>query len=485
VTGDTNGSWDVFVRDRQTNTTTILSVAPNGTPGNSHSHHPRISADGRYVAFDSDANNLVTGDTNGHRDIFIRDRQTNTTTLVSVATDGTQGNGNSQDQGISADGRYVAFASYASNLVTGDTNGFQDIFVRDRQTSTTTRVSVASDGTQANWESYYPCINADGRFVGFASLSSNLVSGDTNSSEDIFVRDLQAGTTTLVSLASDGTQENNDSDEPCLSANGRYVAFESEATNLVPGDTNGYYDIFVATLIPPTAIASINPKQGIQGETHSFIINGAGFTGATAINFGDGVTVKSFSVNNDSKITANLNIADGASAGVRIVTVTTPGGTGRLNNGFWVDLNPVTATPRGASVPTTPGGPVGLPAISVQSASLSAGKVPPGTPVTVTANVANTGTVNGTTRIAVYVNGQEDSSQGITVNSGSNTPVTFSVSRNEPGTYTVYVGGTSAGSFTVDVFAGPGIIICGAGLLFLAIFATVIVIFRRNSKLSR
>ncbi|NMG21975.1 calcium-binding protein, partial [Brasilonema bromeliae SPC951] len=164
---------------------TLVSVADDGTQGNNYSRKPTISADGRFVAFYSAANNLVAGDTNNSSDIFVRDLLTGTTTRVSVADDGTQGNNNSSNPAISADGRFVAFDSTASNLVAGDTNNTSDIFVRDLLTGTTTRVSVADDGTQGNGFSYTPAISADGRFVAFESSASNLVAGDTNNISDI------------------------------------------------------------------------------------------------------------------------------------------------------------------------------------------------------------------------------------------------------------------------------------------------------------
>jgi len=133
------------------------------------------------------------------------------TIRVSLASDGTQGNYYSRDLSISADGRYVAFASYASNLVSGDTNGTPDVFIHDRQDGGTTRVSVASDGTQGNWDSWYSSISADGRYVAFYSGASNLVSGDTNGTDDVFVHDGQTGQTTRISVASDGSQGNNHS----------------------------------------------------------------------------------------------------------------------------------------------------------------------------------------------------------------------------------------------------------------------------------
>jgi Tol biopolymer transport system component len=245
VPGDTNGQRDVFIHDRQTGETTRVSVSSNGTQGNSASWTPTISADGRYVAFESYATNLVPGDTNYKFDIFVHDRQTGQTTRVSVASDGAQGNGSSWNSAISADGRYVAFGSASSNLVVGDTNEAYDVFVHDRQTGQTTRVSVASDGAQGNGESGNPSISVDGRFVAFRSDSSNLVTGDTNGRMDVFVHDRQTGQTTRVSVASDGTQGNHESHTPSLSADGRYVSFVSYATNLVVGDTNSETDVFV------------------------------------------------------------------------------------------------------------------------------------------------------------------------------------------------------------------------------------------------
>ncbi|MCB8926874.1 MAG: PD40 domain-containing protein [Ardenticatenaceae bacterium] len=245
VSDDTNGERDVFVHDWQTGQTTRVSVASDGTEGNSSSIDPSISADGRYVAFDSFASNLVSDDTNGWPDVFVHDRQTGQTTRVSVASDGTEGNTDSYNSYISADGRYVAFNSYASNLVSSDTNGLMDIFVHDRQTGQTTRVSVASDGAQGIGWSSIPAISTDGRYVAFESDATNLVSDDTNGTGDVFVHDRQTGQTTRVSVASDGTEGNDGAFHPDISADGRYVAFNSSASNLVSGDTNGRPDVFV------------------------------------------------------------------------------------------------------------------------------------------------------------------------------------------------------------------------------------------------
>jgi Tol biopolymer transport system component len=170
-------------------TTQRASVDSSGVQGNQPSEIPSISADGRFVAFESVATNLVVGDTNGARDVFVRDRQNGMTERVSVSTAGTQGNIHSDRVSISADGRFVAFQSLAGNLVVGDTNGTYDIFVRDRQLGTTERASVNSAGLQVNSGSEISAIFSDGRFVAFQSLATNLVAGDFNYKVDVFVRD--------------------------------------------------------------------------------------------------------------------------------------------------------------------------------------------------------------------------------------------------------------------------------------------------------
>src|SRR5437016_8015596 len=238
-------------RSADAQTTERVSVASGGTEGNGASLSSALSADGRFVAFVSAATDLVAADTNGVSDVFVHDRQTGATERVSVASGGAEGNGSSGLIGfafppaLSADGRFIAFVSFATNLVAGDTNGATDVFVHDRQTGTTERVSVASGGTQSNAASLGSALSADGRFVAFQSDATNLVAGDTNGATDVFVRDRQTGMTERVSVASDGTQANNVSSYPALSADGRFVAFESDATNLVAGDTNGATDVFV------------------------------------------------------------------------------------------------------------------------------------------------------------------------------------------------------------------------------------------------
>ena len=196
------------------------------------SEQPSLSADGRYLAFSSAAGNLVTDDTNGVRDVFVHDRGTGDLTRVSVDSAGSQGNGGSGSPSISQSGRFVAFTSSADNLVAGDTNGAADIFVHDRQTATTTRVSLSSGGAQADQSSdSFVAISGNGRFVAFASEATNLVSGDTNGVADLFVHDRQTGATERISLDSNEAQANGGSANPSLSADGRFVAFTSSASS--------------------------------------------------------------------------------------------------------------------------------------------------------------------------------------------------------------------------------------------------------------
>lgn len=270
VESDLNSSSDVFLRDRISATTIRISVATDGTPGNNHSHGPAISSDGSRVAFYSQANNLVADDHNGTWDIFVRDWATGQTSRVSLATDGTPGNEESTTPAISANGNFVAFTSWANNLVAGDNNLTGDVFMRDLVANTTTRISVASDGIQGNGYSRGSAISSDGGFVAFVSSASTLVISDTNNVGDIFVRDTAAGVTTRVSIASGGAQALGSSSSPAISGDGRYVAFSSEASNLVVDDNNGQSDAFVHDRqTGQTKRVSIS-SGGLQANSSSF-----------------------------------------------------------------------------------------------------------------------------------------------------------------------------------------------------------------------
>ncbi len=248
------GAGGIYVLDVRSGLSELISISSAGVAGNGPSIHGSISADGRFVAFASEANNLVPGDTNGAADVFVHDRDTGITERVSVSSAGIQATGGNSGYhcSISADGYIVAFGSFADNLVANDTNDSLDILVHDRRHGTTERVSVSSSGEQANGYSYIlvESISADGQRVVFASEASNLVPGDTNEFGDIFVRDRAAQTTRRVNVATDGAQARGVSglNLPSISANGRYVAFATDASNLVPGDGNREMDIFVHDL---------------------------------------------------------------------------------------------------------------------------------------------------------------------------------------------------------------------------------------------
>ena len=250
VARDTNGSSDVFLHDLRLRTTRRVSVSSTGAQAAGQNENAAVSAGGRYVVFWSTATNLVRRDTNGLVDVFVRDVRAGTTTRVSVSDTEAQASSDrptfgSSYPGISADGRWVTFVSGASNLVRGDTNMVEDAFVRDRRRGTTTRISVSTRRAQADGYSYQTKINSTGRYVVFGSAASNLVPGDTNAEQDVFVHDLRTGKTTRESVTARGAQANSTSLEPAISADGRHVGFMSSASNLVPGDTNEAADVFV------------------------------------------------------------------------------------------------------------------------------------------------------------------------------------------------------------------------------------------------
>jgi Tol biopolymer transport system component len=283
VPHDTNRAGDVFVHDSVTGKTQRVSVSSSGRQANrpAVAGIPAISADGRYVAFMSTASNLVRGDTNRKWDVFVHDRVTGKTRRVSSSSAGRQGNGDSEEPAISAHGRYVAFDSYASNLVPGDSNRQWDVFVRDRRTGKTRRVSVSSSGEQTTGPpgaagSGASVISADGRYVVFISGAANLVPRDTNRVNDIFVHDRVTGKTQRVSVSSAGRQANGDNEaSPAISASGRYVAFASFASNLVPGDSNGAGDDFIHDRVTHRTLLASLSSTGEQGNDSSYVDTGA------------------------------------------------------------------------------------------------------------------------------------------------------------------------------------------------------------------
>ena len=376
VPGDTNNTEDVLVYDRTTGTIQRVNVSDTGVQANALSFSPSISADGRFVTFASTASNLVPGDTNNHKDIFVYDRTTATIERVSVSDTGMQANRESSAPSISADGRYVAFSSWASNLVSDHTNDSSDIFVYDRATRTIERVnlsgagwstspSISADGryvafvssanifvydrttrtveqvsdagVQGNGPSPSPSISADGRFVAFVSrvggftggsnifvydrntktsdlidvtldsgqwdhsisavsisadgryvtfesVASTLWPGGTNNAPNIFIHDRTTRTTQRVSVSNAGVQTNGASLSPSISADGRFVTFESTASNLVPGDINNSSDIFLydrtTGLIEPVTFSAI---ESTIFASHITVAHTSGQVGGSAI----------------------------------------------------------------------------------------------------------------------------------------------------------------------------------------------------------
>ncbi len=317
VTDDSNNVTDVFVSDRARNETIRISRGPNGVQANGSSaidSAPAVSADGQIVAFSSSAGNLVAGDNNGVGDVFVYDRTKQEIARVSLGAGGAEATGrDSFDPSLSADGRYVAFASDAADLVAGDANDATDVFVHDRQAKTTTRVSVGPGGGEASGgESYAPALSADASVVAFISKATNLDPGATDGNDAVFVRDLKADTTTRIGRAgppaesapvvalsadgwsvaySDGTgvfvfdrqtgsaervsvgpgavPGDRASTAPAISSDGRFVAFASDATNLVPTDTNQRTDIFVRDRrLGTTTRVSVGPAS-VQADQPS------------------------------------------------------------------------------------------------------------------------------------------------------------------------------------------------------------------------
>jgi len=331
VAGDTNGTWDVFVRDMQLGVTERVSVKSNGAQTTLRSDEPEFSADGAFLFFESD-DSLIPGDTNGTKDVYRLERATGQLELVSITQSGVQGNDWSYHASPSADGRYVAFSSSATNLVANDFNGVIDMFWKDMQTGELRRVNVTSIGGEANDTSTWPAISGDGmtvafcsraslvpgdtngdwdlfaydvpgqtlerlnvrpngaqatsyvrspvdlthdgRFVIFASLSTTLIAGDTNGFQDIFLRDRDLDVTTRVSLDPAGNELDDDSFVPTMTPDGQFISYTSEASNVVAGDGNGERDIFWASFdgsIGETYCGPLNPNStGATGTIAAF-----------------------------------------------------------------------------------------------------------------------------------------------------------------------------------------------------------------------
>ncbi|WP_139555795.1 DUF11 domain-containing protein [Methylotetracoccus oryzae] len=362
MAGDNNGVTDVFVHDRQSHKTTRISGDPSGGQGNGHSEFPRISADGRIVAFVSGASNLVAGDTNGNYDVFVHDRQTHQTTLVSVDSSGKQGvSGSPTHIDISADGRIVAFASTARGLVQRDWNAREDVFVHDLQTHQTSRVSVGSNGEEGNDYSTIPRLSADGRFVAFFSSATNLVSGDTNRSGDVFLHDRVTRQTTSLSINSKGEQGNSHSLSYGISGDGRFIVQHSAASNFAAGDTNGTYDVFVRDrLIDRSVTADLAVTQTVSPSpfpasspiTYNITVTNHGPDAANDVTLVDG-PLKASAVPSQGTCSAGApkvcylgTLTAGADATVTLTLRPRSPGTTRVWNSARVNAAPVDPNPR-------------------------------------------------------------------------------------------------------------------------------------------
>ena len=271
VARDTNGTLDVYLMDRATRAIRLISVSSTGALGNGQSVPGSVSADGRLVTFSSEASNLVPRDTNDWSDTFVRDRAAGQTRRLSVSSAGGQGTGGSGPGLLSRTGRYVAFESTARDLVRGDDlNGDRnDVFVRDRATHTTHRVGIRSHGGQVWYHTRLGGMSANGRFVAFYSRG-RFVPGDTDGTWDVFARDRVKRRTSRVSVSTDGSQANGTSGGGSLSADGRFLVFESAASDLVPGDANGSWDVFIRDRVKKQTRRVSLSSTGAQGNGDSF-----------------------------------------------------------------------------------------------------------------------------------------------------------------------------------------------------------------------
>lgn len=284
---DLNRHEDVFMAEPDSGAMRRMSLGASDAEANGDSFYPSISSNGRFVVFSSYATNLVAGDTNNQVDVFLSDLDDGTIDRVSIATDGSQSNGWSKEPHVSDDGRYVIFTSSASNLVAEDTNGFWDVFLRDRSMGITTRISVGDLGQQGNSYSGNPDMSADGRYLVFSSWSSNLLPNDVHSALDVFVKDQSTGQLFIASVSSSGAQGESLSFEPSISADGHYLVFSSYAWNLVPGDNNRAGDVFIRDLQTGTtqlasktsqdgqdALGAERPAVSFDGRFVAFVTNG-------------------------------------------------------------------------------------------------------------------------------------------------------------------------------------------------------------------
>lgn len=358
VSDDANETTDVFVRDRQAGVTLRVSVASDGTEGSDASRMGVISGDGRWVVFESSASNLVAEAASSWAQIYLHDLETGETTLISTASGGGAGNLASLEPDISDDGQVIVFWSNADDLVADDTNQMRDVFAFDRETGTMRLVSVASDGTAGNGDSRDAVVSGDGRFVAFWSAASNLVANDTNNLEDIFVHDLQTGETVRVNVSLDGGDANGYTfDTLDLSGDGRFVAFWSQASNLVDQPSNGLNNVYVydretgrMTLVTPGSCREVcfgsgDPALSADGGTVVFdsdvdgLVDGDNNRSSDVFlrDLATGTTTR-LSVNADGEELDTLSLSPAISADGRFVAFETSAAVLALDFNFTTDI---------------------------------------------------------------------------------------------------------------------------------------------------
>ena len=367
--GDVNifAGTDLFLFDNQTNTLQRVNTSADGTEANDEPYEYTLSRDGKHVLFTSAATNLVPNDTNGRRDIFMKDIETGAIEIVNLLPNGEYPNQYVGPFSISDNAEIIAFASRATNLVPNDTNNARDIFVHNRITGETKLVSISSNGTQGNTDANDPDLSGNGQFVTFYSLSNTLTSGDTNNATDNFVHDIMTGKTELVSKAYDGSQSNTPfgtSGSSFISYDGTYVLLNSVATNLIPNDTNGQADPFLVTRIPNddplvgTISTSPNPVQINTAVSASATITDpdAGDTHTAVWDWGDGST--SVGSVNGLQVSGNHTYATAGVYTIGLTVTDSQGGTGSSTYQYLTAYTPVFGKVSGAKEFTSPAGAV-------------------------------------------------------------------------------------------------------------------------------
>ena len=345
---DTDGFWDLYVKDITTGDITLASTGDAGAKGNDNSIAPSISADGTRVAFESNATNFDPVDSEFPLDVYVKDLVTGSITIASTDDAGLKGDGVSFQVSLSGDGNRVAFMSNATNLDPANTDGFQDVYVKDLTTGDITLASTDDAGVKGNSSSFDPSISADGTRVAFDSQSTNLEPTDPDDVIDVFVKDLETGDITLASTDDAGVKGNGQSFFPSLSADGSRVGFQSIATNLDPADTDADEDVYVKEFgaAPGTDLLVVkaddpDPVRQGQSLTFSLTVASRGTDAATGVRLTDtlpaGVTFASASPSQGScselggVVTCELgNMAGGAFAAVEIVV--TPNEPGVVTN---------------------------------------------------------------------------------------------------------------------------------------------------------